>query len=179
MKRYLDLFKKDYYRTTGGKVYKWYKYFKMEHTCKLLYWFRKVQYKPSFFNRLKYKKLQEKHGNEIPRQVTIGEGLYLGHVGPRYINAGVVIGKDCNINQNVTIGQENRGKRKGAPTIGDNVWFGANSVVVGKITIGSNVLIAPGAFVNFDVPNNSIVVGNPGKIISNINATEGYINYTI
>ena len=84
----------------------------MEYTCKLLYWFRKVQYKPSFFNRLKYRKLQEKHGNEIPRQVTIGEGLYLGHIGPRYINAGVVIGKNCNINHNVAIGQENRGKRK-------------------------------------------------------------------
>ena len=31
--------------------------------------------------------------------------------------------------------------------------------------IGNNVLIAPGAFVNFDVPENSIVIGNPGKII--------------
>ena len=69
----------------------------MEYTCKLLYWFRKVQYKPSFFNRVKYRKLQEKHGNEILRQVTIGERLYLGRKGSRYINAGVVIGKNCNI----------------------------------------------------------------------------------
>lgn len=70
-------------------------YFRTGYTCKLLYLFRKVQYKPSFFNRYKYRKLQEKHGNEIPRQVTIGEGLYLGHIGPRYINAGVVIGKNA------------------------------------------------------------------------------------
>ena len=35
----------------------------------------------------------------------------------------------------------------------------------GGVNIGDNVLIAPGAFVNFDVPDNSIVLGNPGKII--------------
>lgn len=43
------------------------------------------------------------------------------------------------------------------------------------MTIGDNVLIAPNAYVNFDVPSNSIVIGNPGKIIENRpDATEGY-----
>lgn len=42
----------------------------------------------------------------------------------------------------------------------------ANSIIVGGVTIGNNVLIAPGAFINFDVPDNSIVIGNPGKIIT-------------
>ena len=55
------------------------------------------------------------------------------------------------------------------------MWIGTNAVVVGKITIGDDVLIAPGAFVNFDVPPHSIVVGNPAKIISRENATEKYI----
>ena len=54
--------------------------------------------------------------------------------------------------------------------------FGANAVIVGKINIGNNVLIAPNSYVNFDVPDNSIVIGNPGKIIHKDNATEGYIN---
>ena len=40
-----------------------------------------------------------------------------------------------------------------------------NSMVIGKVTIGNNVLIAPGAFCNFDVPDNCIVIGNPGTII--------------
>lgn len=44
-----------------------------------------------------------------------------------------------------------------------------------NISIGDNVLIAPGAFVNFNVPNNSVVLGNPGKIIHNDNATDSYI----
>ncbi|MGQ7199562.1 hypothetical protein ACUOA9_41025, partial [Escherichia sp. HC-TM1] len=60
----------------------------------------------------------------------------------------------------------------------DKVWIGPSAIIVGKIKIGSNVLIAPGAYVNFDVPNNSIVVGNPGKIIYSENATEGYIQNT-
>ena len=42
--------------------------------------------------------------------------------------------------------------------------------------IGNNVLIAPNSYVNFDVPDNSIVIGNPGKIIHKDNATEDYIN---
>ena len=39
-----------------------------------------------------------------------------------------------------------------------------DDVIVGNITIGNNVLIAPGAYVNFDVPDGSIVIGNPGLI---------------
>jgi serine O-acetyltransferase len=87
-----------------------------------------------------------------------------------------VIGKNFNIANGVAIGQANRGKLKGAPVIGDNVWIGPNAVVVGAIRIGNDVMIAPGAFVNFDVPDHSIVVGNPGVIKYKENATEGYIN---
>lgn len=65
---------------------------------------------------------------------------------------------------NVVIGNA-QGKRKGAPVLGDNVVVGDNAIVIGGINIGHDVLIAPGAFVNFDVPSNSIVIGNPGKII--------------
>ena len=59
--------------------------------------------------------------------------------------------------------------------IGNDVWIGANAVVVGKINIGTDVLIAPNSFVNFDVPPHSVVVGNPAKIIHKENATEYYI----
>ena len=89
------------------------------------------------------------------------------------------MGKNINIATGVTIGQENRGKRKGCPTISDNVWIGTNSVIVGNITIGTDVLIAPLSYVNFDVPDHSIVVGNPAKIIHRENATEGYISRTV
>jgi serine O-acetyltransferase len=90
-----------------------------------------------------------------------------------------VIGSNCNILQNVTIGNTKGGKKTGAPVIGDHVYLGPGAVVVGGITIGNNVLIAPNAFVNFDVPDDSIVIGNPGKIIPNNAATVEYIRNTV
>ena len=116
---------------------------------------------------------------QIPVNTEIGEGLYIGHSGRIIINSTATLGKNINIATGVTIGQENRGKRKGAPIIGDNCWIGTNAVIVGSIKIGNDVLIAPLSFVNFDVPDHSIVIGNPAKIIHKENATEGYINRTV
>lgn len=128
----------------------------------------------------KLKRLDKKYAFHIPANTEIQEGLFIGHHGPITINTMANIGKNCNIATGVTIGRENRGKRIGAPTIGNSVWIGTNAVIVGKITIGDNVLIAPGAYINFDVPSNSIVIGNPGKIILNrMNATEGYCHNRI
>lgn len=126
----------------------------------------------------KLKRLMNKYDFNVPAKTKIGKGLFIGHNGPIIINGNAVIGDNCNIATGVTIGQENRGKRKGCPTIGNKVWIGTNSVIVGKITIGSNVLIAPNSYVNFDVPDNSIVIGNPGKIVKTnyLNATDEYIH---
>ena len=116
------------------------------------------------------------HVAEIRAGATIGGGLYLGHAFNITVNPAAVIGRNCNLHKGVTIGQENRGKRKGAPRIGDRVWIGANSTVVGNVSIGTDVLIAPNSYVNCDVPSHSIVLGSPCKIIPRANATEGYIN---
>jgi len=69
--------------------------------------------------------------------------------------------------------------RKGAPTIGNEVWIGVNATIVGKISIGNDVLIAPNTYVNCDIPSHSIVFGNPCIIKHNDRATEGYINRKI
>ena len=91
----------------------------------------------------------------------------------------VKIGKNCNIMHGVTIAQANRGKHVGVPEIGNEVWIGTNAVIVGKIKVGNNVLIAPNVYLNTDVPDNSVVVGNPAQIISKLNATEDYINHKV
>ena len=119
-----------------------------------------------------------KYGLEILSD-NLGPGLYIGHAHNINVNPEVIIGKNCNLNKGCTLGKENRGKRKGAPILGDNVWIGTNSVVVGKVHIGNDVLIAHNAYVNFDVPDHSIVLGNPGNIIKKGNATEGYITMRI
>lgn len=120
-----------------------------------------------------------KYGLEIGPRVSIGPGLYLGHSYNITINPLAVIGRNVNIHRGVLIGQENRGSRKGSPTIGDAVWIGVNAAIVGNITIGSDVLIAPNSYVNCDVPDHSIVFGNPCTIVSREHATEHYINHVV
>lgn len=127
------------------------------------------------FYELRRISLSKKTLIQIPARTQIGEGFYIGHCGRVIVHPDAKIGKNVNVATGVTIGQENRGERKGAPTIGDNCWIGTNAVVVGNVKIGNDVLIAPLSFVNFDVPDHSIVIGNPAKIIHRENATEGYI----
>lgn len=179
------IIQKDFYRESG----KWLSTFQILKKClnpnlHFIYIFRKTQKynKTPFLGlywRIVLRHFQIKYGFQIYPETEIGEGFYLGHWGSLVINPKTKIGKNCNIAQGVTIGQQNRGKNAGFPVIGDEVWIGPNAVIVGKVNIGSNVLIAPNAYVNFDVPANSVVAGNPAKIYSNENATEGYINNKI
>ncbi|WP_455542986.1 serine O-acetyltransferase [Intestinibacter sp.] len=118
------------------------------------------------------------HFQIMPRN-KIGRGFYIGHWGRVIINPDAVLGKNINISTGVVIGQENRGQRKGVPTIGDEVWIGANAIIVGNIKIGNDVLIAPNTYINKDIPSHSIVVGNPARIISRENACESYIENTV
>lgn len=129
-----------------------------------------------FISRLFFKWMQVRYGFQIPHITKISGGLFMGHFGGIVISNEAVIGKNCNIAQGVTIGRINKGGRKGAPKIGNKVWIGANSVVVGNINIGDNVLIAPLSFVNMDVPENCMVMGNPATIIEG-KTSEDYINF--
>ena len=113
-------------------------------------------------------------GFQIPELTTIGRGFYIGHFGTVVVSASAVLGDNVNLGPGVVIGETARGSRAGVPVIGSRVWIGSNAVIVGKIRIGDGVVIAPGALVNFDVPENSVVVGNPGQIHS-AKGSEGYI----
>ncbi|WP_159473016.1 serine acetyltransferase [Chryseobacterium sp. 18068] len=173
---------KDFYRESG----KWLSTFKILTKCvnpnlHFIYILRKTQKYSNtpvlgLYWKVVLRHFQIKYGFQIYPETQIGEGFYLGHWGSLVINPKTIIGKNCNIAQGVTIGQQNRGKNEGYPVIGNEVWIGPNAVIVGKINIGNNVLIAPNAYVNFDIPDNSVVTGNPAKVYPNENATEGYIN---
>ncbi len=132
-----------------------------------------------FFARLKFRYIKRKMKIDLYGKTIIGGGLYIGHAYGITVNSDVILGKNCNLSKGVTIGQENRGVRKGTPIIGNNVWIGVNATIVGKIVVGDDVMIASNSFVNCDVPSHSIVIGNPCKIISKENATESYIENTI
>lgn len=171
----------DYYRMTGTIYKRSCKCFLniiMKHNLSYMYWFRKYQVKKSLIARLFLYKLTRKYGLEISSKAKIGKGLYLGHPYNITIGNDVVIGNNVNIHKGVTIGRTNRGNI-GSPQIGDNVYIGINSSIVGNIKIGNDVLVAPNSYINFNVPPHSIVIGNPGKIHYKLDATKDYVCFKV
>ena len=124
------------------------------------------------FTRYKYK-----FGCFIPHTTSIGRGFYIGHVRDIVVNERVSIGDNCNISQGVTIGQANRGRRKGTPVIGNHVYIGPGAKIVGAVHVGDFVAIGANCVVTDDVPDYAVVVGVPGKVIS-YEGSSGYINQT-
>jgi serine O-acetyltransferase len=133
---------------------------------------------PYIYNRIQLYHYRFKYGFDISPTTNIGPGLYIGHFGGVVISPHAILGANINIAQGVTIGATSRGPRKGAPTLENRVWVGANAIIVGKVTIGHDALIAPGAYVNFDVPSAAVIIGNPGKVVST-SGSIGYVNNTI
>ena len=131
-----------------------------------------------FYNRILLNHYRFHYGFDISPNTVIGPGLYLGHFSGVVISPHAVLGKNINIAHGVTIGAESRGRRRGAPTLEDRVWVGTHAIIVGKITVGAEAMIGPGAYVNFDVPPKAVVLGNPGKIVS-YSGSAGYVNKTI
>lgn len=187
-KEYIEIIKADLYRYYAETT------FKKFLTCfvyspgfRYTFILRKCQFNKNKKTRiLHYKffkfflrKYTIKYGYQIFDDVKIGKGFYIGHLGGISINPKVIIGNNVNISKGVTIGETYRGKNKGVPIIGNRVWIGTNAVVVGNVIIGNDVLIAPGSFVNFDVPDNSVVIGNPGKITDSKLGSKDYINHVI
>ena len=100
---------------------------------------------------------------DIPRSVKIGKGTRFAHSGLGcVIHERAVIGENCKILQNVTIG--GRGKH-GTPVIGNNVLIGAGATILGGVKIGNNVKIGAQALVIEDVAENQTVVANKGKVL--------------
>lgn len=172
MKSFQELYSSDMHRY-GAKGARGY-------SRKFSYYFRKASCCTNKllkgYYRYRLLSLCKRNGNEISWQTAIGKGFYMGHPYNITLNPKVVLGENINIHKGVTIGQENRGARKGTPVIKNRVWIGVNATIVGNITVGEDVLIAPNSYVNCDVPDHSVVIGNPCRIIYRENATQDYIN---
>ena len=72
------------------------------------------------------------------------------------------IGKNCTVNQNAQMLWKDSQR---IPTIGDNVHICASAIIIGDVHIGDNAIVGAGAVVTKDVPANSVVAGNPAKVI--------------
>jgi len=186
--RYRYLILSDLYRYTGSVRFKTLlKYIFISGTSfKYIFWLRiaffsrtnfflKILVYP--FARLILHHLKYRLGISMYPQTKIGSGFYIGHFCGIFISAECVIGKNCNVSQGVTIGRSNRGKYKGFPVIGDNVFIGPGAKIIGAIEIGNNVAIGANSVITKNIPNNAVVVGIPGKIIS-YNGSGAYVEFT-
>lgn len=146
---------------------------------KYIWYYRKAQATKgtiwSYWYMFQLKRISEHTGIFLNENMNIPRGLIIGHPGSVIINGHATFDGNIFLTHGVTIGRDVRGKRAGSPHFGKNVCIRCNSTVVGGISIGEDVLIAPNTFVNFDVPSHSIVIGNPATIHHRDNATEGHI----
>ena len=104
-------------------------------------------------------------GIEISHKSQIGKGLHIRHMGNIVIGMGK-IGDYSSINNGVTVGAAGRDEKFSFPSIGNFVYFGTGSKVLGKIIIGDNVAIGANAVVTKSFPDNAVIGGVPAKLIS-------------
>lgn len=118
----------------------------------------------SLLYRFLYKTVQILTGIELPCEVPVGRNFRIDHFGDIIISGYASFGDDCIIRNGVTVGLKNI-EEKAAPKIGNGVNIGTGAKLLGNITIGNNVDIGANAVVITPVPDNSIAVGIPAKII--------------
>jgi serine O-acetyltransferase len=184
---YTFLLKSDLHRYAGNSILSsflyhmvlspGYKYSFWMRTCSYLKSCPVVQYLFFPIALLILMHYEYNYGISISYRTQIGSGFYIGHFGGIIVNQKVGIGRNCNLSHQVTLGVVNRGQRKGYPVIGDNVYIGPGAKVIGKVQIGNNVAIGANCVVTKDIPDNSVVVGIPGRIISS-EGSAGYVNWT-
>lgn len=110
--------------------------------------------------------------------IEVGENFYANHnlvildCAKVIFGDNVFIGPNCSFytaNHPIDVKQRNEGLESAHPiTVGNNVWFGGNVVVLPGISIGNNSVIGAGSVVTKDIPDNVVAVGNPCKVVKNI-----------
>jgi len=113
--------------------------------------------------RVAFKFVQIVTGIELPCEVLIGRNLVIDHFGPIIVSGYARIGDNCRIRPGVSIGLS-RVSDPCAPIIGNNVDIGAGAKLLGRITVGDNVIIGANAVVTRSIPGNSIAVGVPATV---------------
>lgn len=105
-------------------------------------------------------------GIEIHPGAQIGKNLFIDHGMGVVIGETAVVGDNCTIYHQVTLGGTGKEKGKRHPTLGDGVLVSTGAKVLGPITIGNGAKIGANAVVLADVPENATAVGIPAKVIS-------------
>lgn len=128
----------------------------------MLVWFKKNNLR--VLGLILSRRLQRKYGVFLPFAAHFDSSLILRHPIGIIIGESVELGKNVIIFQNVTLGRSDT-YISAYPSIGDNTIIYSGAVVLGNINIGKNCIVAANAVVTKDVPDNSLAVGVPAKII--------------
>lgn len=118
------------------------------------------------------------HHFTIDRNASIGRGFFVMHRNGVFIGP-AVIGENCVVHHNVTIGQKVADGDRSVPRLGSNVWIGPGVILSGGITIGDGVTISAGTVLSKSVPDRCLVAGNPGRVIANDYDNAKLINYEL
>ena len=118
----------------------------------------------SLLYRIAFRRCRNVYGIEIPYTVRLGRRVIVEHQGGIVIHGASVIGDDCIIRQNCTLGIRSLDALDDAPTLGSGVNVGAGAVLLGRITIGDGAAIGANAVVLTDVPAGALAVGVPATI---------------
>lgn len=103
-------------------------------------------------------------GIEIHPAARLGPGLFIDHGMGIVIGETAEVGENVSLLQGVTLGGTSNKREKRHPTLGDNVVVGAGAKIIGGFRIGANSRIGAGSVVVREVPENSVVVGVPGRV---------------
>lgn len=141
---------------------------------KITFWFRICGYLKSknslvykilyYISYAIYKHNQYLTGIQLPVKTRVGKGLTFAHFSNIVIASTAIIGENTIIYNGVTIGTVHT--HKGAPVLGNNIVLYTGCKILGNVKIGNNVIIGANAVVTKDIPDNSVAVGIPAKVIS-------------
>jgi len=152
---------------------------------KYLFWFRMTAslreagfvLRPlHFVGRFMLSRYKIRYGISIPYNVSVGRGLYIGHFGGIVVSHKAVIGENCNISHDVTVGEKFGGKNPGVPQIGDRVYLGPGCKVFGSVVIGNDSAVGANAVVVDSIPESGVAVGNPARVVSRNGSAEYVTN---
>lgn len=110
----------------------------------------------------------------VGKNVFINSCCHFQDQGGIFIDDGVLIGHNvvlATLNHDILTEKRQR-IHPASIKIGKNVWIGSNSIILAGVTIGDAAVIGAGSVVTKDVPENTIVAGNPARVIKNVKETE-------
>ena len=114
-------------------------------------------------------------------KLSIGDNSYIGRFGTIAVNRKIVIGSDVLISDRVFIGDSMHGFDRvdipirlqemtttGSVIIGDGTWIGINASILQNVTIGKNCVVGANSVVTRDIPDHSVVLGSPARVVRTI-----------